>query len=76
MFARGHTDSERLKRACNGGVAQHVVWRCGLITIVKIQQQYEGHGKHALLAALGSNMDYNKVCIAVDADVDIRDLMT
>jgi 4-hydroxybenzoate decarboxylase len=45
-----------------------------MITIVKIQQQYEGHGKHALLAALGSNMDYNKVCIAVDADVDIRDL--
>jgi 4-hydroxybenzoate decarboxylase len=45
-----------------------------MITIVKIQQQYEGHGKHALLAALGSNMDYNKVCIAVDADVDIYDL--
>jgi 4-hydroxybenzoate decarboxylase len=45
-----------------------------MITIVKIQQQYEGHGKHTLLAALGSNMDFNKVCIAVDADVDIRDL--
>lgn len=45
-----------------------------LITIVKIQQQYEGHGKQALLAALGSNMDYNKVCIVVDADVDIHDL--
>jgi UbiD family decarboxylase len=45
-----------------------------MITIVKIQQQYDGHGKHALLAALGSNMDFNKVCIVVDADVDIRDL--
>ncbi|HTV94704.1 MAG TPA: UbiD family decarboxylase [Steroidobacteraceae bacterium] len=45
-----------------------------MITIVKIQQQYAGHGKHALLAALGSSMDFNKVCIAVDADVDIHDL--
>jgi UbiD family decarboxylase len=45
-----------------------------MITIVKIQQQYEGHGKHALLAALGSNMDFNKVCIVVDADVNIFDL--
>ena len=45
-----------------------------MITILKIRQQYEGHGKHALLAALGSNMDFNKVCIVVDEDVDIRDL--
>ena len=45
-----------------------------MITILKIEQQYEGHGKHALLAALGSNMDFNKVCIVVDSDVDIRDL--
>jgi UbiD family decarboxylase len=45
-----------------------------LITILKIRQQYEGHGKHALLAALGSNMDFNKVCIVVDEDVDIHDL--
>jgi 4-hydroxybenzoate decarboxylase len=45
-----------------------------MITIMKIRQQYEGHGKHALLAALGSNMDFNKVCIVVDEDVDIRDL--
>jgi UbiD family decarboxylase len=45
-----------------------------MITIIKIRQQYDGHGKHALLAALGSNMDYNKVCIVVDEDVDIRDL--
>jgi len=45
-----------------------------MISIVKIQQQYDGHGKHALLAALGSNMDFNKVCIVVDADVDIYDL--
>lgn len=45
-----------------------------MITIVKLNKQYEGHGRHALLAAMGSHLDYNKVCIAVDEDVDIYDL--
>ncbi|QIB67065.1 UbiD family decarboxylase domain-containing protein [Kineobactrum salinum] len=45
-----------------------------MISIIKIKKQYAGHGKQALLAALGSNMDYNKVCIAVDEDVDIYNL--
>lgn len=45
-----------------------------MITILRIRKQYEGHGKHALLAALGSHLDYNKVCIAVDEDVDIYNL--
>jgi 4-hydroxybenzoate decarboxylase len=45
-----------------------------MITIMKISKQYQGHGKHALLAALGSHLDYNKVCIVVDEDVDIYDL--
>jgi 4-hydroxybenzoate decarboxylase len=45
-----------------------------MITILKIKKQYKGHGKHALLAALGSNLNYNKVCIAVDEDVNIYDL--
>jgi 4-hydroxybenzoate decarboxylase len=45
-----------------------------MITILKIKKQYQGHGKHALLAALGSHLDYNKVCIVVDEDVDIYDL--
>ena len=45
-----------------------------MISIIKISKQYEGHGKQALLAALGSNMDYNKVCIVVDEDVDIHNL--
>jgi 4-hydroxybenzoate decarboxylase len=44
------------------------------ITIVKIRKQYEGHGKHALLAALGSNLDYHKVVFVVDEDVDIYNL--
>jgi UbiD family decarboxylase len=46
----------------------------GLISIIKIKKQYEGHGKQALLAAIGSNMDYNKVVIAVDEDVDIQNI--
>lgn len=45
-----------------------------MITIIKLKQHYEGHAKHALLAAMGSYLDYNKVCIAVDEDVDIYDL--
>jgi len=45
-----------------------------MISIVKIKKQYEGHGKHVLLAALGSYLDYNKVVIVVDDDVDIYNL--
>lgn len=45
-----------------------------MITIIRLRQQYEGHARHALLAAVGSHLDYNKVCIAVDEDVDVYDL--
>lgn len=45
-----------------------------MITTIKLRREYEGQGKHALLAAMGSYLDYNKVCIAVDEDVDIYDL--
>lgn len=45
-----------------------------MISIIKIDKQYEGHGKHAILSALGSHLDYNKVVIAVDRDVDIYNL--
>lgn len=43
-------------------------------TIVKIRKQYEGHGSHALLAAMGSHMDYNKLVVVVDEDVDINNM--
>ena len=43
-------------------------------TVIKIDKQYEGHAQHALLAALGSHLDYNKLCIVVDKDVDIYNL--
>lgn len=43
-------------------------------TIIKIRQQYEGHASHALLAALGSHLDYNKLVVVVDDDVDIYNM--
>lgn len=45
-----------------------------MITIIRLKKAYEGHGMHALMAAVGSHLDYNKVCIAVDEDVDPYDL--
>lgn len=45
-----------------------------MITIVKIRKSYEGQAQHVFLAALGSYLDYNKVVIVVDDDVDIYDL--
>jgi len=45
-----------------------------MITLIKIRKQYDGHGKHVLLAALGSYLDYNKVVFVVDEDVDIYNL--
>lgn len=42
-------------------------------TVVQIDSQYDGHGQHVLLKAFGSNMNYNKIVIVVDDDVDIHD---
>jgi len=42
-------------------------------TVVKIDQQYEGHARQVLLTALGANHDWNKTVIVVDDDVDIND---
>lgn len=43
-------------------------------TIVKIRKQYEGHAGHVLLAAMGSHLDYNKMVVVVDEDVDIYNM--
>lgn len=43
-------------------------------TVIKLDKQYEGHAQHALLAALGSHLDYNKLVIVVDKDVDIYNM--
>jgi UbiD family decarboxylase len=45
-----------------------------MISIIKIRKAYEGHAQHVFLAALASHLDYNKVVIVVDEDVDIYDL--
>lgn len=45
-----------------------------MVTILKLRKQYEGHAQHVLLAAVGSHLDFNKVCIAVDEDVDIYNM--
>jgi 4-hydroxybenzoate decarboxylase len=52
-------------------VAVHSALLC---TVIAIDQQYEGHAKHAALAAVGSHLDYNKSVIVVDDDVDVYDL--
>jgi 4-hydroxybenzoate decarboxylase len=43
-------------------------------TVVKIDQQYEGHARQVLLSAFGVNHDFGKTCMVVDDDVDINDL--
>ncbi|MCA1337482.1 UbiD family decarboxylase [Pseudooceanicola marinus] len=45
-----------------------------MISIIKIRKMYEGHAQHVFLAALASHLDYNKVVIVVDEDVDIQDM--
>ena len=43
-------------------------------TIVQIDKQYEGHARHAGLAAMGAEILMSKYCTVVDKDVDIHDL--
>lgn len=43
-------------------------------TVVQIRQQYDGHARHVLLAAIGAHLDYSKCCMVVDEDVDIYNL--
>jgi 4-hydroxybenzoate decarboxylase len=42
-------------------------------TVVQIRQAHEGHAGQVLLKAFGSHMQYNKIVIVVDEDVDIHD---
>jgi UbiD family decarboxylase len=42
-----------------------------LHTVVKIKQQYEGHGRQVLLAVFGAEPTWAKSCTVVDEDVDI-----
>jgi UbiD family decarboxylase len=45
-----------------------------LHTVVKIRQQYEGHGRQVLLAVFGAEPIWAKACTVVDEDVDIYDM--
>ncbi|HLX29092.1 MAG TPA: UbiD family decarboxylase [Casimicrobiaceae bacterium] len=45
-----------------------------LHTIVKIRQQYEGHGRQVLLAVFGAEPTWAKMCTVVDEDVNIYDM--
>ena len=41
-------------------------------TIVQIKPEYDGHARHVMLKVFSSHLQYNKVCIVVDEDVDIH----
>jgi len=43
-------------------------------TVIQIRQQYEGHARHVLLAAMGAHLDYNKLVVVVDEDVNPYDM--
>lgn len=45
-----------------------------LHTVVKIRQQYEGHGRQVLLAVLGAEPTWAKAVTVVDEDVNIYDM--
>jgi 4-hydroxybenzoate decarboxylase len=55
------------------GVLDVAVKSALLATIVQIRPEYDGHARRALLAAVGTHLDYNKMVVAVDEDVDIHD---
>jgi UbiD family decarboxylase len=44
-----------------------------LATVIQLNPAYEGHAQQALLAAVDTHRDYNKLVIAVDEDVDPTD---
>ena len=42
-------------------------------TVVRIEQQFDGHARQVMLKTFSSHFQFNKVCIVVDEDVDIHD---
>jgi len=43
-------------------------------TVVQIRQEYDGHARAVLHAAVAANHDYSKTCMVVDEDVDLYNL--
>jgi len=77
MHALDFAISTRIYRSLTGqlpGIINVACYPYLMNTVVQIRQQYEGHARHVLLAAIAAHLDYSKCCIVVDEDVDIYDL--
>ncbi|MFI4982793.1 MAG: UbiD family decarboxylase, partial [Nevskiales bacterium] len=64
---------QALKAASLRGIVDVACVPFVMSTVVKIEQQYEGHAKQVMLTAIGANHDWSKTVIVVDEDVDIDD---
>ncbi len=56
------------------GILEVVCQPSVLKIIVKIQQEYPGHARQVLTAALEADSHWAKMCVIVDEDIDIHDL--
>ncbi len=48
-------------------------WGCTFSVVVKMTPRFYGEAKHVLLAAMSSLYHHQKICVAVDEDIDIYD---
>lgn len=55
------------------GVLDVACWPFVYHCVIKIRQEFPGQARQVLLAALGSEVTWVKVCVVVDEDVNIRD---
>jgi len=77
MHALDYAIATRIYRSLIGqlpGIVNVACYPYLMNTVVQIRQQYEGHARHVLLAAIAAHLDYSKCCIVVDEDVDIHNL--
>jgi UbiD family decarboxylase len=55
-------------------VSDVACWPLLQFCVLKLEKQFEGQPRKAILAAFGAEMNRILYCVAVDEDVDIRDL--
>ncbi len=55
-------------------VSDVACWPLLQFCVLKLKKQFEGQPRRAILAAFGAEMNRILYCVAVDEDVDIRDL--
>jgi UbiD family decarboxylase len=55
-------------------VSDVACWPLLQFCVLKLKKQFEGQPRKAILAAFGAEMNRILYCVAVDEDVDIRDL--